>query len=184
MDTCSHHLMVAGRIGLCACTGMGSRLFRRDELSYNQENRPTTVDSSFLAPARRVAWTPRLLAATRGGSGIRLVARLDSCVATCSPDRVRLVRHTSLFFSRSDTSLPAGFTTKNVIPGWAPGPCVAPRTIRVADSWPPREGAYSLSRRRNDLLPLSLRRAFPAPPARVAPPPFAPLRGALCQANA
>jgi hypothetical protein len=42
--------------------------------------------------------TPRLLAATREGSGIRLVgaARLvcSSCVATCRPDRVRLVRHT------------------------------------------------------------------------------------------
>jgi hypothetical protein len=54
-----------------------------------------TVDSPFLAAARRVASdssTP--LAATRGGIGIRLVARLDSCVATCRPDRVRLVRHT------------------------------------------------------------------------------------------
>ena len=42
--------------------------------------------------------TPRLLAATRGGSGIRLVARLArlSCVATfvAHDDRVRLVRHT------------------------------------------------------------------------------------------
>ena len=49
-------------------------------------------------------------------------------------------------------------------PGVRPGPCVAPQTTRVADSWPPRGGAHSLSRRRNDLLPLSLRRASPAAP--------------------
>eukprot|EP00964_Phaeocystis_antarctica_P088585 scaffold56386_cov68-Phaeocystis_antarctica.AAC.4 len=31
MDTCSDLSITAGRIGLCACTGMGSRLFRRDD---------------------------------------------------------------------------------------------------------------------------------------------------------
>jgi hypothetical protein len=73
----------------------------------------TDLDCRVVATSRRVAPTEcdsrlplfsrasdsstpgRHALATRGGSGIRLVAWLDSCVATCRPDRVRLVRYTS-----------------------------------------------------------------------------------------
>ena len=70
----------------------------------------------------------------------------------------------SRFFSIWDTSLPAGFITEIAALSRAEAAFLPVYTAKVVPSCPPRRGAHSPSRRRNDLLPLSLRRASPAAP--------------------
>ena len=74
--------------------------------------------------------------------------------------------------------MPPAFTTETVHASQISAREQLPPTMKPSPACAPRGGAPSLRRRRNDSLPLSLRRAFRHLPARVVPPPFAPLRGA------
>ena len=61
--------------------------------------------------------------------------------------------------------MPPDFATKRALPGHVSAREQLPPTMKPSPACAPRGGEPSLRRRRNDSLPLSLRRAFRAPPS-------------------